>query len=200
MTGTVEDALRHHYALSGLPADGGQTAATWILRFGPLSLRLRNFSWRQRALSRHDVHHVLTGYACTPTGEMEMAAWEFAAGRFPNVFSTAFCLPLVALGALTMPRRSLAAFARGRRSRTLYALPSSTNLALLSLSTLRKDLLPAEPTSMTFVDVALYSVLAVVSLAAVLVGPIALLAIIFANGPASAAQNRPPSRDVQQAL
>lgn len=179
MTDRVEDALRRHYAASGLPIDGGRLADTWILRIGPLSLRLRNFAWRRRALPRHDIHHVLTGYECTPTGEMEMAAWEFAAGPFPNPFSTAFCLPLVGLGALIVPRRSLAAFARGRRSRTLYAMPSTTDLASLPLRTLRADCLPAEQPSTTLADLALYSLLVGLSLA-VLVAPIAPLVAVFA--------------------
>jgi hypothetical protein len=173
---TVEDALRQHYAASGLPADGGRFADTWTLKLEPLSLRLRNFEWRQRALQRHDVHHLLTGYACTPIGEMEMAAWEFAAGPFPSVLSTAFCLPLVAVGALIAPRRSFAAFARGRRSRTLYALPSSPDLASLALSTLRSDVVPAEPYSITFTDLALYGLL-VASSAALLSAPLALLSV-----------------------
>lgn len=171
---TVENALRLHYAASGLPADGGRYAAVWTLKLGPMSLRLRNFKWRQRALPRHDIHHLLTGYECTPKGEMEMAAWEFAAGPFPSVLSTAFCLPLVAIGALIAPRRSLAAFARGRRSRTLYALPFSEDLAPLALSTLRRAFVPTRPYSLTVADLALYGLL-VASSAALLIAPFALV-------------------------
>ncbi len=181
--GTVEDALRRHYAASGLPSDGGQLAGAWILRIGPLSLRLRNFAWRRRALARHDIHHVLTGYECTPTGEMEMAAWEFAAGPFPSLLSTVFCLPLVGIGALMTPRRSVAAFARGRRSRTLYALPSNTDLTSLALCALRRDFLPPEQLSPTFADLAWYCALVAASVA-VLVAPIALLVAVFGTAEA----------------
>lgn len=174
--GTIGDALRQHYAASGLPADGGRFANAWTLTLGPVCVRLRNFKWRQRALLRHDVHHLMTGYECTPMGEMEMAAWEFAAGPFPSVLSTAFCLPLVAIGALIAPRRCLAAFARGRRSRTLYALPSSADLASLALSTLRNSFVPVERHSITFADLALYGLL-VASSAALLVAPLAVLSV-----------------------
>jgi hypothetical protein len=173
---TVENALRQHYAESGLPADGGRFALVWTLKLGPVSLRLRNFKWRQRALPRHDIHHLLTGYECTRTGEMEMAAWEAAAGGFPSVLSTAFCLPLVAIGALIAPRRGFAAFVRGRRSQTLYALPSTLDLASLALSTLRGAFLPTRPYSITFADLALYCLLAASS-AALLVAPFALFLV-----------------------
>jgi hypothetical protein len=175
---TVEDALRQHYAASGLRADGGRYAATWTMKLGPLSLRLRNFEWRQRALLRHDVHHLLTGYGCTPTGEVEMAAWEFAAGPFPSVLSTAFCLPLVAIGALIAPRRCFAAFARGRRSRTLYALPPNPDLAPLALSTLRSAFVAPAQYSTTCADLALYGLL-VASSATLLVAPLALLSVFL---------------------
>ena len=105
-----------------------------------------------------------------------MAAWEFAAGPFPSVLSTVFCLPLVAIGALIAPRRSLAAFARGRRSRTLYSLPSSSDLAPLALSALRNDFVLAERYSITFTDLALYGLL-VASSAALLVAPLTLLSV-----------------------
>jgi hypothetical protein len=49
-----------------------------------------------------------------------IAAWEFGAGRYPHWGATLFCAPLVAAGLLFMPRRILAAWKRGRRSRSLY--------------------------------------------------------------------------------
>ena len=139
---SVGEELRLHYAASRLPADGGRSAERWELELGPLTFRLRNFAWRQRALRRHDVHHLVTGYACTPTGEMEMATWEFAAGGFPNLLSTLFCLPLVFIGAVAIPRRTFAAFVRGRRSKTLYAdSQTDDELLALPLRTLKARLL-----------------------------------------------------------
>ena len=79
-----------------------------------------NFKWRQQALACHDLHHVVTGYPCTMRGEMQVATWEFAAGRFPNLFSNLFCLPLVALGVVVIPRKTFEAFERGKKSRSLF--------------------------------------------------------------------------------
>jgi hypothetical protein len=158
----AREALRLHYAASRLPADGGRGARHWKLELGPLALRLRNFEWRRRALPYHDLHHVLTGYACTPGGELEMAAWEFAAGRFPSVLSTLFCLPLVGAGALVAPRRSFRAFVRGRHSRTLYC--SQEDPFGLSVRELREKLLPPGAPRARPRDVALYAGLAAASL------------------------------------
>ena len=117
---TLRELLPHFRAAHGVPPDGAQGQSHWYLGRGLLHVRMPNFAWRRRALPLHDAPHLLTGYPCTPAGEMQMAAWEFAAGRFPHAGATAFCLPLVGMGAVCFPRRTFAAFVRGRRSRSLY--------------------------------------------------------------------------------
>lgn len=134
---TAQQALAAFYAAQGLPPDGGSRARAWRIELGPLSIPLPNFRWRSQALPVHDLHHVLTGYPCTPAGEFEMAAWEFAAGRYPHAGATAFCLPLVGLGALACPRRTFAAFVRGRASRTLYGRGMSAELLQMPVTALR---------------------------------------------------------------
>lgn len=115
---TLGDALAEFRRANGISRD---TARSWTCRLGPLTLRLPNFRWRRRAILRHDLHHVLTGYPCTLRGEFQMAAWEFAAGRFPHPAATLFCLPLVTGGMLWSPRAMWSAFTAGRRSHSLYA-------------------------------------------------------------------------------
>jgi hypothetical protein len=134
---TAQQALAAFYAAQGLPPDGGSRARAWRIELGPLSIPMPNFRWRSQALPVHDLHHVLTGYPCTPAGEFEMAAWEFAAGRYPHAGATAFCLPLVGLGALACPRRTYAAFVRGRASRTLYGRGMSAELLQTPVSALQ---------------------------------------------------------------
>lgn len=140
---TVREALERHYRQAGLPRDGGLERPRWA----PLPmawLKLPNFAWRRHALPVHDVHHVLLGYPCTPAGEFQMAAWEFAAGRFRHPMATAFCLPLIGLGAVLQPRRSFTAFVRGRASQTLYASGLTPALLDSPLEALRRAILPAE--------------------------------------------------------
>jgi hypothetical protein len=93
-----------------------------------MTLTLPNFHWRRRAIFVHDLHHILTGYPCTMRGEFQLAVWEFAAGRFPHVAATLFCLPLVAMGFLWSPSRMFKAYRQGCRSRSLYGLESCDDI------------------------------------------------------------------------
>lgn len=118
---TLREARAAFYRHNGFPADGGAQEQRWQpFACRDLKVHLPNFKWRRRALPVHDLHHAITGYRFSPQGEFEMAAWEFAAGRYPHALSTLFCLPLVSMGAAVIPRRTFAAFVRGRHSRTLY--------------------------------------------------------------------------------
>jgi len=96
------------------------TASHWTCRIGPWGLRLSNFAWRQAAIDAHDRHHMLTGYPLTLRGEIQMAAWEWGAGRYPDWRATAFCSPLILLGAIAMPRWTWRAFRRGQTCQSLY--------------------------------------------------------------------------------
>ncbi|AKF06357.1 hypothetical protein DB32_003506 [Sandaracinus amylolyticus] len=69
----------------------------------------------------HDLHHVLTGYAADWTGESEIAAWEIGAGCGGHLAAWVLNLFAMQYGVFIAPRAVLAAFARGRRSQSLYA-------------------------------------------------------------------------------
>lgn len=75
----VRDALASHYARMGLPVDGSAAQARRWKPLAVVPLTLPNFKWRRAALPIHDVRHVLTGYGCTPAGELETAAWAWIA-------------------------------------------------------------------------------------------------------------------------
>jgi hypothetical protein len=96
------------------------TASHWRFRFGPVTVRLPNFTWRQEAIDAHDMHHLITGYPLTMRGEIQLAAWEWGAGRYPDWRATAFCAPLIVAGVLIMPRRTWHAFCHGRKGESLY--------------------------------------------------------------------------------
>jgi hypothetical protein len=175
----VGEALAAFYAGQGLPPDGGSAARGWHITYGPLSLPMPNFHWRRHALPVHDLHHVLTGYPCSPAGEFEMAAWEFAAGRYPHAGATAFCLPLVGLGAVLCPRRTWAAFVRGRASRSLYRVGLTPALLQTPLPALRGRTLPETTPSPGAGDLRAYAALVLVSLAWT-AAPLALVAALVA--------------------
>lgn len=175
---SVGAALALHYRASGLPEDGGRSLPCWSpLSLGPLKIELPNFRWRKRALPAHDVHHVLTGYPCTVAGELQIAAWEFAAGGFPGVLSTLFCLPLIAIGAVAMPPHSFAAFVLGRNSRSLHATPITPRLVATDLAELRRLCIPSSRPVVRCSDRAAYIGVVACS-AALLAAPLVLLALV----------------------
>lgn len=147
---SLKEAVAQFYTRHGFPVDGGVSAKRWSpVGCRDLKVYLPNFEWRRRALPLHDIHHVLTGYPFRPTGEFEMAAWEFAAGRYPSPLSTLFCLPLVSMGACVVPRRSFSAFVRGKHSRTLYQGYAYPELLERRVADVRAEILPSAPVSPT---------------------------------------------------
>lgn len=96
------------------------SASHWRFRIGPFIFRLPNFAWRQAAIDAHDRHHLMTGYPLTMTGEIQLAAWEWGAGRYPDWRATLFCSPLIICGAIALPRRTWRAYVAGRKCTSLY--------------------------------------------------------------------------------
>lgn len=97
-----------------------RAASHWICRIGPFRLRLPNFAWREQALDAHDRHHIITSFPLTIAGEIQLAAWEWGVGRYPDWRATLMCGSLVLLGAVAMPRRTLRAYRDGRRRESFH--------------------------------------------------------------------------------
>jgi hypothetical protein len=67
------------------------------------------------------------------TGEMQMAAWEFAAGRYRHWAATLFCLPLALMGVILAPWKTVRAFRAGLISTSLYGCELDRNKPLTAL-------------------------------------------------------------------
>lgn len=139
---SIRDALTQHYVAHGLPPGGGADEPTFRLRLGSVTLKLPNPPARRRALLLHDVNHVATGYNTTfSQGEVAIAAFEIGAGcgRFAIVWF--INLGGLAIGLLLSPRAVLAAYVRGRRSRSIYRdPPSARTLAETTVGAIRSQL------------------------------------------------------------
>jgi hypothetical protein len=176
---TLREARAIFYRGNGFPEDGGAAARRWSpFACRDLKAHLPNFKWRRRALPIHDLHHVITGYEFSPLGEFEMSAWEFAAGRYPHVLSTLFCLPLVSMGAVVIPRRTFAAFVRGRKSSTLYSVQDIDAQLEMTVSDVRRERVPAENVRANGRDVAAF-VLLVTASALLIASPVLLASAIW---------------------
>lgn len=172
---TLRQARDLFYRQHGFPQDGGVSASWWSpIGCRDLKVYLPNFRWRRKALPYHDLHHILTGYPFRPSGEFQMSAWEFAAGRYPNIYTTLFCLPLVSLGAVLVPRRTFAAYVRGRHSKTLYCRGNYETLLNCTVEKLRREILPGDVVAPSAKDYLAYSGLVAAS-ALVLCSPFLLI-------------------------
>ena len=81
---SLRDARALYFERNGIPADGGY-AKRWVKATrNRLPLYFLNTAPRRRAVTYHDLHHVLTAYDTSNTGEAEISAWELAAGTRPH--------------------------------------------------------------------------------------------------------------------
>ena len=105
------------------------TEPTVPLRLFGIDAVLPNLASRKWAVPMHDLHHVATGFGSDVYGEAEVSAFELGGGcRF--VYVHLLNATVMLLGLVLAPRRTLRAFALGRRARTLYRLDVSLDTLL----------------------------------------------------------------------
>ena len=117
---TMRTARDRYFEVNGFGADGGYNDAWVDFKIGPVPLPFPNTPSRIAAVKFHDLHHVLTGYATDARSEFEISAWEIGAGCGTFVAAWTINIGGLAAGVFSSPRRTFAAFVRGRRSRSLY--------------------------------------------------------------------------------
>lgn len=115
---TVADALARYHRENGFREDAMVAETVQVRLFGLPPVELPSPRFQRHLLAKHDLHHVLTGYGTDLRGEAEMGAYELGAG------SLHWFVWLNNLGALWLgllcPWRTLRAFVRGSRARSLY--------------------------------------------------------------------------------
>lgn len=118
---TPNEILPEFYETYNLPPDGGQSESHVTVELtDKIHVYIPNFDARRKAVLRHDVHHIITGYPSIMKGEAEISAWEIASGCLN--YWAAFLLDSQGLliGVFLYPRVTFNAFKRGRRTRNLY--------------------------------------------------------------------------------
>jgi ubiquinone biosynthesis protein Coq4 len=131
-----------------------------------------------RAVKLHDLHHVVTGYETTWTGESEIGAWELASGCAGFFWAWYLNLSALAIGIAIAPREIFRAFVRGRHTSNLYRAEGELRESTLlrSVGDLRGALgldRPVPPARIG--DVVIFSAFAVVS-ALMLLFPLLVIA------------------------
>jgi hypothetical protein len=118
---TPRELLPAFYKQYDLSDDGGQSSFYVKIEFTKkLFIYFPNFDARRKAVFKHDVHHIVTGYTSTFNGETEISAWEIASGC--RHYWAAFLLDLhgMSIGALYYLPGIYKAFVKGRRTKNLY--------------------------------------------------------------------------------
>lgn len=114
-------ARARFFADNDFGADGGTDAPYQDAVLAGIPYRVPNGPARANALRRHDLHHLLTGYATHWLGEARISAWELGSGGpGPVLYAWTIALWGVFTGLVGDPAGTLRAFARGRGSRNLY--------------------------------------------------------------------------------
>jgi ubiquinone biosynthesis protein Coq4 len=136
----VRDARARYFADTGL-GDGGYGDRVVVLRaFGVPVAVFPNTKERVRSVRIHDVHHVLTEYPTSWTGEAEIAAWELASGCRDHWAAWVLNFWAALIGLVIAPRAVARAFLRGRGSRNLYRGEWSDGLLDRTVGELRREL------------------------------------------------------------
>ena len=118
---TPHDILIKFYENNNLGEGGGVNLKSVRIDMSPkFHFYYPNFDARRKAVLKHDIHHLLTGYTASITGEYEICAWEIASGC--KKYWAAFILDTsgLMLGIPFYFWGTLKAFARGRRTNNLY--------------------------------------------------------------------------------
>ena len=135
-TSTIAEVLPVFYSKYELGADGGLSADTVkIVFFKNFYVYIPNIEDRRKAVLKHDIHHIITGYKSDFTGETEIAAWELAGGCRKYWVAAVLDMSGFAWGCLFNLPRVFDAFVTGRRTRNLYddSIPDSAALKMTLL-------------------------------------------------------------------
>ncbi|MFM7021881.1 MAG: hypothetical protein ACKOXB_02805 [Flavobacteriales bacterium] len=181
------ELLTQFYIDSNLELDGGQGSPNVKIEMGKFYFYIPNFDARRKAVIKHDIHHLLTGYSTDIKGEAEISAWEIASGC--TRYWAAFVLNTsgVMMGFWMNFSRTLKAFARGRKTKNLYNTSFSTEDAMDMRvgdlkAILQLDQYPID-TKVTFIDVLLFLIFAlfggIFSLLSLLILPLVILYTIY---------------------
>lgn len=159
---TLGEQLNSFYEEYNLGVDGGVAKphvridmASWFHFYLP------NPPIRKKAVLKHDMHHMITGYKGDIKGESEISAWEV--GSSCKNYWAAWFLDLSGfmMGILINPVNVFKAFIRGRNSKNLYYEELTDQEAKsMTLPELRKFIqLPEEGAELkaTMADVLLFT-------------------------------------------
>ncbi|HEX8267245.1 MAG TPA: hypothetical protein VF596_17730 [Pyrinomonadaceae bacterium] len=165
---TLRDARAQYFAVNNFGWGGYDDK--WVkVEYGLLRFYFPNTKGRVKVVKYHDLHHILTEYGTSLSGETEIGAWEVATGCTRSLAAWLLNLSGFAAGLFINLGGVYKAFLRGRRSSNLYHLRFDDELLSRRVGQLRQQLSldkPSEPP--TFIDNIVFVVWAIVSVVTLL--------------------------------
>ncbi|HEX8196221.1 MAG TPA: hypothetical protein VF571_08540 [Pyrinomonadaceae bacterium] len=165
---TLRDARAQYFAVNNFGWGGYDDK--WVkVEYGLLRFYFPNTKGRVKVVKYHDLHHILTEYGTSLSGETEIGAWEVATGCTRSLAAWLLNLSGFAAGLFINPGGIYKAFLRGRQSSNLYHLSFDDELLSQRVGQLRQQLSldkPSEPP--TFIDNIVFVVWAIVSVVTLL--------------------------------
>lgn len=173
---TIREARELYFTTSGF--DERTYSEKWA-RFplGKFAFYLPNFPARRKAVPLHDIDHILTEYKTDYFGEYKIAAYECGTGHGKYWVGWMINTQAIIAGALLIPRESVRAFARGRRSKGVYHFQAHEPLLDRKVGDLRRETTASEHEVYPTVGDALGFFSLVTVAAIVHLGPLVLLGV-----------------------
>ena len=185
---TPRKLLPAFYKQYQLSDDGGQSSSYVRIKLAKkVFIYFPNFDARRKAVIKHDVHHIATGYTSTFKGETEISAWEIASGCRHYWVAWVLDMQAVMMGMLFNPAGVYRAFVKGRRTKNLYRdVFTDEQLMDMSLFVIKENMLLnsySEKKKGSFIDLLLFILLllfgALYSVLSLILLPFVLLYTIF---------------------
>jgi hypothetical protein len=122
---TTKEALVGFYKFNKLNLTEDFKAHCVRVYIGCLLTPVPNIQARKKYLMFHDLHHVLANYGIDRVGESEISAWELGSRSCRKPIIAIMNLFALSTGFILEPKRVIAAFYRGCRSKNLYYMADS---------------------------------------------------------------------------
>jgi hypothetical protein len=181
---TLRDARARYFTLNNFGWGGYDDK--WVkVEYGFLRFYFPNTSGRVKVVKYHDLHHILTEYSTSLSGETEIGAWEVATGCTRSLAAWLLNLSGFAAGLVINPKGVYKAFLRGRHSENLYHLPFNEELLSKRVGSLRRQLNLDKPVATAsfadnaaFVTWSLCSVLTLLAVIGLIITPLILILML----------------------
>jgi hypothetical protein len=137
---TVRRGLDEYLAENGFTTDGYESKWTEASLFG-VGFKVPNTKAHARAIMRHDLHHVATGYGTDIRGEAEISVWEATKGlRGVGLYVRSIVWSIILTGWAIAPLRMLRAYRAASGRGSLFQIDDYDGLLDMTIGDLREML------------------------------------------------------------